>query len=271
MRRGLKSVIIIIASFIVGLSLVLYPAVADYWNNLHQSKAVSQYAEDVANMDKEVYKAMLDAAADYNARLLAKADRFNHTAEDLAEYNSLLNVAGNGIMGYVEIPAIGVSLPIYHGTDSSVLQIAIGHIDWSSLPVSGKGVHSVISGHRGLSTARLFTDLDKLEEGDIFVIRVLDEMYTYEIDTISVVLPNEVTLLGINSEMDLFSLVTCTPYGINTHRLIVRGHRVENNATSPTVKVTSDAIKIDPVLMSPIFAVPILILWLMMPVKPKNH
>ena len=180
--------------------------------------------------------------------------------ENHKDYESQLNIDGNGIMGYIEIDKIGVSLPIYHGTSDAVLQVAIGHLDWTSLPIGGEGSHCVLSGHRGLPSAKLFTNLDKLEVGDTFVMRVLDEMYTYEVDRILIVLPQDTDALRIVKGMDYCTLVTCTPYGINTHRLLVRGHRTENAATVRDIKVTSDATRIDPLIIAPMIAVPILIL-----------
>ncbi len=175
------------------------------------------------------------------------------------EYNSLLNVGGNGIMGYIEIPEQKIILPIYHGTSEAVLQIAVGHLDWSSLPVGGTGTHCVMSGHRGLPSAKLFTHLDELVEGDTFVVRVLDEVFTYEVDQILIVEPEDVSALTIEPGNDLCTLVTCTPYGINSHRLLVRGHRIENEVASALVRVTSDAVQIEPVLVAPVLAMPILV------------
>ncbi len=211
MKKGSLSTLFLILIFFVGLSLLLYPTVADYWNSLTQSQAVSEYAEQVANLDNELYDQMLAAAREYNTALTAKENRYRITEEDKAEYEALLNLTGTGIMGYIEVPTIDVALPIYHGVEDSVLQIAIGHVEWSSLPIGGKGTHSVVSGHRGLPSARLFTDLDKLIVGDTFVIRVLDETVTYEVDQILIVLPEEIDALQIDPEKDYCTLVTCTP------------------------------------------------------------
>ena len=184
------------------------------------------------------------------------------TDEERAEYESLLNVSGSGIIGYIEIPLIGCSLPIYHGTDEAVLQIAVGHIEGTSLPTGGPGTHSVLSGHRGLPSAKLFTDLDKLTVGDNFILRILDETLTYEVDQILIVLPYEMDALEIDPEMDYCTLVTCTPYGINSHRLLVRGHRVENQEEAKTVRVTADAMQIEPVIVAPLVAAPMLLILL---------
>ncbi len=273
MKKGRSTTLLLFVILFAGLSLLLYPTVADYWNTLHQSRAVAQYAEQVKNLDDEIYEQMLDAAREYNSKLLSGSDRYVITDQEREEYESVLNLSGNGVMGYIEIPAINCSLPIYHGVEESVLQVGIGHIEWSSLPIGGTGTHCVLSGHRGLPSARLFTDLDKLAEGDIFVIRVLDETVTYEVDQIRIVLPEELSELQIDPEQDYCTLVTCTPYGINTHRLLVRGHRVENAQEAQDIRVTSDAMRIDPLVMTPLVAAPmllVLLLWLMVaPPKKK--
>jgi sortase A len=173
-------------------------------------------------------------------------------------------------MGYVEIPEIAVTLPVYHGTDDAVLQVAVGHLEWTSLPVGGEGTHSVVSGHRGLPSAKLFTDLDKLMVGDLFMFRILDEVITYEVDQILIVEPHEIQNLQIMSGKDLCTLVTCTPYGINSHRLLVRGHRVENPEESKIVRVTSDAMQIEPMIIAPIVALPMLLILLIGILLPKR-
>lgn len=262
MKKGAFSTIILILVFLAGLSLLLYPTVSDYWNSLHQSRAITQYAEQVANLDNDVYEQLWADAHSYNQTLLDKADRYEMTDEERAEYESLLNVSGNGIIGYIEISKIGCSLPVYHGTDEAVLQIAVGHIEGSSLPVGGESTHAVLSGHRGLPSAKLFTDLDKLVTGDTFVLRILDETLTYEVDQILIVEPYEMNALEIEEGKDYCTLVTCTPYGINTHRLLVRGHRVDNVAEAKTIRVTADAMQIEPVIVAPLVAVPMLLLLL---------
>ena len=210
--------IVLVLIFLAGLSLLLYPTVSDYWNSLHASRAVSEYAEQVNALDQDRYKDLWKQAVDYNRTLLDRVNSFTLTEEQQEQYEELLNLSGTGIMGYIEIPNINVSLPIYHGTAESVLQIAVGHVDWTSLPVGGEGTHCVLSGHRGLPSAKLFTNLDKIVEGDTFSIRVLDEVLTYEVDQILIVEPTEVDTLQIEPGKDLCTLVTCTPYGINTHR-----------------------------------------------------
>lgn len=254
------SSIFLILVLIVGVSLLLYPTVSDYWNSFHQSRAIASYAEAVAEVDEVDYEKMWQEAQKYNESLLDKSNRWILTEEEREHYNEILNVGGTGIMGYVEIPGINVSLPIYHGVDEGILQVAIGHIEGSSLPVGGAGTHCVISGHRGLPSAKLFTDIDELVEGDLFMMRVLDETLTYEVDQIRIVEPSELQNLEIEEDKDLCTLVTCTPYGINSHRLLVRGHRVENLKDASSIRVTADAQQIDSRLVALIIAVVILIL-----------
>lgn len=271
--KGKLATRVLLAAFGIGLALLLYPTVSDYWNSLHQSRAIAGYAEAVAEIDDGVYAEIWQAAQRYNETLLRNEDRLQPTEEETVLYNSLLDAAGNGIMGYIEVPAIGVSLPIYHGTDEAVLQIAIGHIEGTSLPVGGADTHCVVSGHRGLPSAKLFTDLDKLEVGDSFQLRVLDEVLTYEVDQIHIVEPHEVDLLEIEPGQDLCTLVTCTPYGINSHRLLVRGYRVETQEAAAAIRVTVDAMQIDPILVAPAVALPmlaVLLVWMLVRTRRKN-
>ena len=262
--------IVLVLILLVGLSLLLYPSVSDYWNSFHSSRAISAYAEDVANLDEAQYEEMWSAARAYNRALAERSTNFALSDAQKEEYEKLLDISGVGIMGYLEIPELNMSLPIYHGTEESVLQIAAGHLEWSSLPVGGERSHCVSSGHRGLPSAKLFTDLDKLQEGDVFVLRVLDEVLTYEVDQIRVVEPSQVSDLEIVEGSDLCTLVTCTPYGINTHRLLVRGHRIENIQESQTIRVTSDAMQIEPLIVAPIVATPVLLLLLVLLLLPKR-
>ena len=256
------STIILIVILLAGLSLLLYPTVSDYWNKFHQSQAISDYAEAVADLDDETYERLWNEARAYNESLWTKGNRYSLPEAEYQEYESLLNVSGNGIMGYIEIESINCYLPIYHGVEETVLQIAVGHIEGTSLPVGGPGSHCVLSGHRGLPSARLFTDLDQLREGDTFVIRVLDETLTYEVDQIHIVLPEEVQDLELVEERDYCTLVTCTPYGINSHRMLVRGHRIDNLADASSIRVTADAMQLKPILITPVLMVPILLLLL---------
>lgn len=265
LKQNLITVILVLI-LLTGLSLLLYPTVSDYWNSLHQSRAIATYSEAVAEIDDNNYEMLWEEAKEYNERLKEKKNHLYLNDEEREEYESLIDVSGNGIIGYIEIPKISVALPIYHGTDEGVLQIAIGHIEGSSLPVGGAGTHCVLSGHRGLPSAKLFTNLDELVIGDEFVIRVLDETLTYEVDQIRIVEPGDLSDLEIEEGKDLCTLVTCTPYGINTHRLLVRGHRVENKKEAKSIRVTADAIQIDPQLVAPVAAVPmllILLIWLL--------
>ena len=262
MKKRDFSTVILILVFLVGLFLLLYPSVSDYWNSFHQSRAIATYAEQVANIDNDIYAQLWEDARAYNQTLVGKQNRFQISEEERETYESLLNVGGNGIIGYIEIAKIGCSLPIYHGTDEGVLQIAVGHIEGTSLPTGGESTHCVVSGHRGLPSARLFTDLDKLIPGDTFVLRVLDETLTYEVDQILIVEPQELDALAIEEGKDYCTLVTCTPYGINTHRLLVRGHRVANAEEAVQIRVTADAIQIEPVLVAPLVAVPMLLILL---------
>ncbi len=263
--------IVLILALIAGLSLLLYPSVSDYWNSFHSSRAISTYAENVANLQEDQYEEIWSAAREYNRALAGRGTVFALSDKQKEEYEKQLDVSGVGIMGYIEIPKLNVSLPIYHGTEESVLQVAVGHLEWSSLPVGGESSHCVLSGHRGLPSAKLFTNLDKLQEGDVFVLRVLDEVLTYEVDKISIVEPTQVSGFEIVDGSDLCTLVTCTPYGVNTHRLLVRGHRIENIQESGTARVTADAMQIEPLIVAPVVAIPILLLLLALLLLPKRR
>ena len=221
----------LVVVMIGGLGLIAYPSVADWWNRMHQSYAVAGYVAKTNDMSKAEKKKLLDAAHAYNLKLAATSDRWHMTDEQKHEYNETLDVTGTGIMGYVTIPRIKVKLPIYHGTDEGVLQVATGHLTGTSLPVGGPTTHAVISGHTGLPSARLFTGLDELAKGDTFAFHVLDDTYTYQVDQIKVVLPDNLSALNIRTSTDFATLITCTPYGVNSHRLLVRGHRIPNPTT----------------------------------------
>lgn len=245
--------------FLMGLSFLLYPTVSDYWNSFHQSRAIASYREVVSGLDDESYERYWKEAQAYNERLIGNKRRYQPTEEETEQYESLLNVSGSGIMGYLEIPSIGVFLPIYHGVEDTVLQVAVGHMEGTSLPVGGLGTHCVVSGHRGLPSARLFTDLDKLAEGDTFLLQVLDEVLTYEVDQIRIVEPKEAEFLEIEEGQDLCTLVTCTPYGVNSHRLLVRGRRIENQEQKSDIRISADAVQIDPIHVAPAVALPVLL------------
>ena len=267
MKKHLSTILLVVA-LLAGVSLLLYPSVSDYWNSLHATQVVSNYAQQVQTMDRSRYETMWNDAVAYNRSLLTRSTDFALTDAQKRQYDALLNVDGTGIMGYLEIPALEVTLPIYHGTDDSVLQVGAGHVEWSSLPTGGESTHCVLSGHRGLPSARLFSDLDQLVAGDTFVIRVLDEVMTYEVDQILIVEPTDVSALTIEDGKDLCTLVTCTPYGVNSHRLLVRGHRVEN--ASEAIRVTSDAVQIEPLIVAPLVAMPLLLALLLLLLLPRS-
>ena len=274
-KKGNFLNILLVLVFLVGLSLLLYPSVSDYWNSFHQTRAIATYSEEVANLENEQYDEIWEAAQQYNRSLTERGNAYLLSDEQKEAYEKLLDVSGLGVMGYIEIPEIDVSLPVYHGTEESVLQIAVGHLEWSSLPVGGESTHCVLSGHRGLPSAKLFTNLDKLTEGDIFLLRVLDEVLTYEVDQTLIVEPQDTASLQIEEGKDYCTLVTCTPYSVNTHRLLVRGHRIENQANAASIRVTADAMQIEPVIVAPIVAAPLLLclmLWVLLrdPKKKKR-
>ena len=264
-KRDTIYTVLLIIVLVVGLSLLLYPSFSDWWNSRVQTRMISNYTQIVANLDKNDYSNFWDDAIEYNQDLWTRDNPYLLAESQRERYEALLNPAGDGIMGYVEIPDIDISLPIYHGTDELVLQVAIGHLDWTSLPTGGEGTHCVISGHRGLPSARLFTDLDKLVTGDLFMLHVLDETLTYEVDQIRIVEPDETDELLIQQGKDLCTLVTCTPYGVNSHRLLVRGHRVENMAQTVDVRITADAVVVEKLVVAPFVLLPILLvmmIWL---------
>ena len=260
-RRVSISTVVMTIVLVVGLGIILYPTFSDWWNSFHQSRVIQNYTEAVEQTDKKTIDAMLKAAAEYNKGLVSDAGRFTMNDEERAEYLSLLNLSGDGVMGFITIPSIGVNLPIYHGVDETHLQVAVGHIEGSSLPVGGKSTHTVVSAHRGLPSAKLFTDLDKVVEGDIFMFTILDEVLTYQVDQIRIVEPSNMSDLAIEKDKDYATLVTCTPYGINTHRILVRGHRIENISEATTV--AAGAIQIPPYVVVPAVAIPLLFIYLL--------
>lgn len=272
MKKHMITIILFLV-LIVGLSLVLYPSFSDWWNSKHMSRVITDYVNLIDDLEEDEYEELLEAAREYNRSLLYRTNGYTTTPEQKEQYNKLLNIAGNGVMGYIEVPSIGVSLPVYHGTEDTVLQVAIGHLDWSSLPVGGESTHSVVSGHRGLPSAKLFTHLDKVREGDLFMLRILDEVLTYEVDQILIVEPHEVDSLMISKGKDYCTMFTCTPYGINTHRLLIRGHRVANLEEKEIRHVVSEALLIEPAVVAPMVALPMLLLlfiWLMIPKKNRK-
>ena len=257
MRKNLSTIILILI-FLVGLSVMLYPSVSDAVNRKHQSRAVAGYAEEVEQLSDADYQTYFDAADAYNRQLNTTPNAF-YKPDLVSGYAQTLDISGTGIMGYITIPKISVELPIYHGTDEGVLQVAAGHLEGSSLPVGGAGTHAVISAHRGLPSAKLFTNLDELEVGDRFTITVLNRVLTYEVDQISIVLPTEIDQLLPTEGMDYVTLMTCTPYGINTHRLLVRGKRVETTESQKHIRVAADVFRIEPIIVATILAIPMLL------------
>lgn len=249
--------IILCIILLAGVCIMAYPTVSDLWNARHATRSIASYIEQVDNTSLAMKEELLQEADDYN-RTLDLGVHFKLDEEAYARYESVLDITGTGIMGYVQIPSIHVNLPVYHGTDEAVLQIAAGHIAGSSLPTGGAGTHAVISGHRGLPSARLFTDLDRLVEGDIFMVTVLDRVCTYQIDQIHIVFPEEIADLAIEEGKDYMTLVTCTPYGINTHRMLIRGHRIGTPESGGSVIVTAEAVRVAPVIVFFGIAVPLL-------------
>ena len=265
MRNWIKKhllTVILVACLAAGIGLILYPSVANYWNSFHQTRAIMEYGDAVAAMSEEDYEKILDDARAYNKRLGETGIQWKISDEQRAEYQRMLKVDGSEVMGYVSIPKIHVKLPIYHGIDESILQTSIGHLEATSLPVGGKSSHCSISGHRGLPSARLFTDLDMLREGDTWTMTVLNETLTYEADQIRIVEPEDLSNLQIEQGKDYNTLITCTPYGINTHRLLIRGHRIPN--ADGTANLTADAIQIEPKYIAPFLSIPILLALLAM-------
>ena len=255
-RRHLVS-LILYGIALIGAALIAYPTFSDWWNSFHQSRAVASYADAVSDMNTEAYDELFAKAEDYNKKLSETGVLWVMDDEQLEEYNEKLRVDDTGIMGYINIPKINILLPIYHGIEEQVLQVAIGHLEGTSLPTGGESTHCVVSGHRGLPSARLFTDLDKLVAGDTWTVNVLNRTLTYEVDQIHIVEPTDLSMFSIEEGKDLFTLVTCTPYGINTHRLLVRGHRVEN--AQGDAEVVADALQIDTGYTSIFMGVPVLL------------
>ena len=248
--------IIMVLFFFMGLLVLLYPSISDFYNQKVMSKEIGNYEEIIKELTKEDYSNFFEEANKYNEKLASYEDPFL-SYKKVKNYKNTINIDGNGMMGYVSIDKIKVELPIYHGTSEQALSVAVGHLEGSSLPVGGKGTHAVLSAHRGLPSTKLFTDLDKLEIGDVFTITVLDQLLTYEIDQIEIVEPHDITNLKIDPEQDYVTLMTCTPYGINTHRLLVRGHRIEN--TEKPAYVTTEAFRVSNLTTTPLVAVPIVL------------
>ena len=269
MKRDKFGIVLVLMLFI-GVCVLLYPSVSQYWNSRTQTKAVENYQDILDSIKKEDYGAFFERAEDYNADLFALDDPL-YDFRELDGYFDILDVSGTGVMGYITIPKLGVELPMYHGTSSEVLNIACGHLQGSSFPVGGENTHAVLSAHRGLPHARLFTDLDKMEVGDTFTITILDRTVTYQVDRITVIKPEKNDDVRIIKGEDHCTLLTCTPYGINSHRLLVRGTRIENAA--PILHVTSNAYKIDSLVATPFVAAPmllVLLVYLMIKYRDKG-
>jgi sortase A len=260
-KKGSLSTIILVVILLIGLSVMLYPTVSDYWNSFHQTRAIANYDAVVAELDETDYEALFEAAESYNEQLRGLSTPFSECEQLSGTYNSVLDVAGNGIIGYISISKIGVELPIYHGTSDAVLNVAAGHLEGSSLPIGGESRHSVLSAHRGLPSAKLFTDLDRLEVTDTFTITVLNQIMTYEVDQILIVEPTQMEALNVTQGMDYCTLLTCTPYGINSHRLLVRAHRIEN--AQGAIVIHKEATKIPPYIAAPAIAIPMLFVLLL--------
>ena len=260
MRRH-KTVIFLTLGFLVGICMLLYPAFSNYWNSKTQSRAIVDYESVLDRLEPEDYSSVFQAAYDYNAALHAVEFPLRDY-EEVPGYNDTLKIEGTRVIGYVKIAKIGVELPVYHGTSDEVLNLGVGHLEGSSLPVGGESTHSVMSAHRGLPSAKLFTDLDRLEMGDTFQITVLDQVLTYQVDQVKVITPREIEDLQIVEGKDYCTLFTCTPYGVNTHRLLVRGIRIETITEKPVIYVANEAFRIEPLLVTPAVAAPMLLVFL---------
>lgn len=253
-----KSTIILVFVFFLGLAILLYPTISNYWNQLNASRAVIDYTEKVEKLTKEEIETMKEEANAYNKQFVGKFPEFVDGPVEDEHYRSLVNVTGDGMIGHVTIESLGVSLPFYHGTSDRTLATAGGHLEGSSLPVGGEDTHAVITSHRGLPAAKLFTDLDQMEVGDQFYLTVLDEAMYYEVDDIRIILPEEVEHLSIISDEEYVTLFTCTPYAVNTHRLLVRGKRVDSPEEG--LRINDEAVKIDPIIVAIFMGIPILMI-----------
>ena len=259
--RKHKTVIFLTLGFLVGICILLYPAFSDFWNSKTQSRAITNYESVLENLKPEDYTAIFEKAHSYNKALY-------ETSYPLIDYKNVpgyydtLRIADNDMIGYLKIDRIALELPIYHGTSDEVLNSGVGHLEGSSLPVGGENTHSVMSAHRGLPSSKLFTDLDRLEMGDTFQIVVLDQVLTYQVDFIKTIEPTDISDLQIIEGGDYCTLFTCTPYGINTHRLLVRGIRIETIKEKPVLYVSNEAFRIEPLLVTPAVAAPMLLVLL---------
>lgn len=251
-----KTSIILLSIFFVGLFILLYPMISQFWNSKHQSQAVTNYANNIQKISTEEYDHMFEEARDYNSKLVDLHSQFAEYKK-IDNYEKILNVNGDGMIGYVSISKIKVEIPIYHGTSASVLNVAAGLLEGTSFPVGGESTHAVISAHRGLPSSKLFTDLNKMEVGDTFTVTVLDRTLTYQVDDISIIEPSEIDTLVIEDGKDYVTLLTCTPYGINTHRLLVRGTRIETE-DEKQLHMKSEAYLVDKLIVTSIIALVII-------------
>ena len=259
--RAHKTVILMTLGFLIGISVLLYPAFSSFWNSKTQSRAIVDYETVLEELEQEDYSAVFQAAYDYNEALRTVEFPLMNF-EEVPGYNNMLKLEGSSVMAYVKIDKIGVELPVYHGTSDIVLSRGVGHLEGSSLPVGGESTHCVMSAHRGLPSAKLFTDLDRLEIGDTFQVTVLDQVLTYQVDQIKVIIPTEIEDLQIVEGEDYCTLFTCTPLGINTHRLLVRGIRIETIKDKPVIYVANEAFRIEPLLVTPAVAAPMVLVFL---------
>lgn len=262
MKKEKLTTALLVVVLLTGLGLLLYPPISNYWNSKHQTRAINDYVEQLSSKSAEEFAQIWEEVEAYNRDLLGRRTRFALPDELNERYYELLDVSGTGMMGYVMIPSIEVELPVYHGTDNRVLQVGVGHLEWSSLPSGGENTHTVVSGHRGLPSAKLFTDLDRLEVGDLFWLSVLDRDLCFEIDQILIVKPNETDELVPVSGKSYCTLVTCTPYGINSHRILIRGHRIETEEQT-VIHINADGVLVEPLIVAPVFAVPLLLLFIL--------
>lgn len=253
--------VLLVVIFFIGLLVMLYPTIADYVNSRVQSRAIADYESMLLNLSEEDYSAFFEEVDRYNEQIKTLSYPLMYY-DSIEGYDDILNINTYGMMGYIDIDKIKVELPIYHGTTLDVLNNAVGHVQGSSLPGGGPSTHCVLSAHRGLPTAKLFTHLDKLEEGDVFTLTILDRVLTYQVDQVKIVEPDEVDDLYVVEGKDYCTLVTCTPYGINTHRLLVRGERIETARPKPVIYVKNEGYLIDPIIVAPAVAVPMLLILL---------
>ena len=268
-----KSTIILLISFFIGLSVLLYPAISSYWNSKTQSEAIVDYEAMLAAYKPEDYTQIFEQADDYNNKLTELAVPLRDYKQLEEEYWNALDISGTGMMGYLTVPKINQELPIYHGTSDTVLSTSAGHFQGTSLPVGGKSTHSVVSAHRGLPTAVLFTHLDRMEIGDVFYFTILHRTITYEVDQIHIVDPDDTSLIKIEDGKDYCTLLTCTPYGINTHRLLVRGHQIDASQKR-NIYIANEAYRVKPLIVMPMVALPIILVLLIyvmiVPVKKES-